>query len=83
MSATQKAVPDPKSGVAAAAVATTTGQPGGHVLTEDDVSQLLLEGIPLTEVLALELTTPEQVKVVARDLVKTGRLPEARFSFLR
>jgi hypothetical protein len=82
MSAAQKVVPDPRSGVAAAAVATTMGQPGGHVLTEDDLAQLLLEGTPFEEVLALELTSPEGLKGIARELVAAGRLPAERFSFL-
>ena len=52
------------------------------MLTEDDVPQLLIEGTPFEEVVALELAPPKQVESIARDLVAADRLPSERFSFL-
>jgi hypothetical protein len=74
---------DPSSGVALASVATSFGQPGGHVLTEEDVPQLLTEGSSFEEVAALQLTTRSRLEEIARRLVESGSLPAERFTFER
>lgn len=74
---------DPKSGVARAAVASSLGQPGGHVLTEADIPRLLIEGSTFAEVAALQLTPEAKLRKIAADLVDAGDLPEELFSFLR
>jgi hypothetical protein len=74
---------DPGSGVALASVATSFGQPGGHVLTEEDVPQLLTEGSSFEEVAALQLTTRSQLEEIACRLIESGSLPAERFTFER
>jgi hypothetical protein len=70
MSFELKSVPDPKGGVASSAVATSLGQPGGHVLTEEDVPTLVEEGIPLDEIMALQLVSPERLEEIVNDLAQ-------------
>lgn len=76
-------VPDPTTGVAGTAIATSIGQPGGHVLTEADIPELIIEGSPLDEILALELASPEHVEEIVKELVDKGLVPAERFTFIR
>jgi hypothetical protein len=82
MSAPTKQAADPSVGVAPVSVATTYGQPGGHVLTEADVPELLLGGRPFEEIAALQLTSASRLRQIAERLVREGRLPAERFDFL-
>lgn len=74
---------DPNVGVAPVSVATGMGRPGGKVLTEADVPDLLLGGSSFAAVDALQLTSSQRLEEIARELVDSHRLPAERFSFLR
>jgi hypothetical protein len=74
---------DPNVGVASVSVATSMGRPGGKVLTEADVPDLLVGGSSFAEVDALQLTSSQRLEEIARELVDSHRLPAERFSFLR
>lgn len=74
---------DPKSGVAPVSVATSFGQPGGRVLTKDDIPELLIKGSSFEDIAALQLTSRPQLEKIAKRLVRVGTLPQERFSFLR
>ncbi len=78
-----RAAQDPTVGVAQVAVATSFGQPGGHVLTEADVPTLLTDGSSFEEVAALQLTSHSRLEEIAQELVRAGSLPAERFSFQR
>jgi hypothetical protein len=71
--ALKKEIPDPKEGVASSAVATSLGQPGGHVLSEDDIPALLAEGIPRDEIEALQLASPERLEEIVNELAQKAR----------
>ena len=83
MNANHKIVPDPRTGVAGTAVATTMGQPGGGVLTAADVPELIKEGTPLDEIIALELTSREEVERIARELVEQGKASPDQSELIR
>jgi hypothetical protein len=83
MSSDVKVALDPNVGVAPVSVATGYGRPGGKVLTEADVSDLLLGGSSFEEIDALQLTSSQRLEEIARELVHAHRLPAERFSFLR
>jgi hypothetical protein len=70
-------------GVAPVSAATGMGRPGGKVLTEADVPDLLVGGSSFAEVDALQLTSAQRLEQIARELVRSNRLPAERFSFLR
>lgn len=70
MSIGLKSVPDPKEGVASSAVATSLGQPGGHVLTEEDIPALLEEGMPRDEIEALQLVSRERLEEIVNELAQ-------------
>lgn len=74
---------DPNVGVAPVSVATGMGRPGGKVLTEADVPDLLLGGGSFEAIDALQLTSSERLEEIVRELVDSHRLPAERFSFLR
>jgi hypothetical protein len=80
MSFSLKAVADPAIGVASVAVATSSGQPGGQVLTEADVPALLVEGSSFEEIAALQLVTVPRLEEIAKELVQSGELPADRFT---
>lgn len=83
MSSEVKATADPSVGVARVSVATSFGQPGGHVLGEADVPRLLSEGASYEEIAALQLTSLSRLDEIVRELVDTGQIPSERFSFRR
>lgn len=70
-------------GVAPVSVATGMGRPGGKVLTEADVPDLLLGGSSFAAVDALQLTSSQRLEEIVRELVESRSLPAERFSFLR
>jgi hypothetical protein len=74
---------DPNVGVAPVSAATGMGRPGGKVLTEADVPDLLTGGSSFAAVEALQLTSSQRLEEIARELVDSHRLPAERFSFLR
>jgi hypothetical protein len=76
-------VADPAVGVAQASVATSFGQPGGRILSADDVPELLRQGKSLEEVAALGLMDREDLERQAYEMVQAGELPSERFTFQR
>lgn len=74
---------DPSIGVAPVSVATGYGRPGGKVLTEADVRDLLLGGSSFEEVDALGLTSSDRLEEIARELVHSHHVPADRFTFIR
>ena len=78
-----KSIADPTVGVAPVTVATSFGQPGGHVFTEADIPALLVEGSSFEEIAALQLASLHRLEEIAQELVRSGELPSERFSFLK
>ncbi len=76
-------VVNPKSGVAPVSVATSFGQPGGRVLTKEDIPELLIKGGSFDGIAALQLTSRPHLEKIAADLVRAGTLPRERFTFTR
>jgi hypothetical protein len=76
-------VVDPKSGVAPVSVATSFGQPGGRVLTKEDIPELLVKGSSFEDIAALQLTSRPQLEKIAVGLVRAGALPRDHFTFIR
>ncbi len=80
MSFATKTPPDPASGVAPASVATSYGQPGGKVLTEDDIPGLLADGRPVDEIDALQIVPTERLEEIVRQLESNASQPEDSIS---
>jgi hypothetical protein len=79
----KRIVLDPNAGVAPVSVATSVGRPGGHVLTEADIPELLGNGTPLDEIATMQLTSLERLEEIALGMVSAGKLSPERFSFKR
>ncbi len=74
---------DPNAGVAPVSVATSAGRPGGHVLTEADIPELLDKGTPFEAIATMQLTSRKRLEEIARGMASADKLPSERFSFKR